>query len=228
MYGTSDGNGNIILTDAYNDERQEVEECPKPHIPTPDSMIVYEMGLGVDNDYLLLDLSSEYMGVFDYQGRLIHYFSKDRDSDGPILSSEVRDISDIEDLIGTYEKEVGQKKAVIEAYVLASELPLRRFIENDLGLDLAGLSLQEQIWLTKYLTTANVEDINRVKEYIATFGMDGICAFLSMEYDSDMGDKIIKLAEDNPEKLKGVLSAYNQLIKTTQDFENQISANKIK
>lgn len=123
---SSASDGGIYLKYKFDDKPAEKIECPKKRMAIAKSPAVYNMAQEVEHDYLLLDLSPEYMGVFDHQGRLYKYFKKrDPEKTESLEAKDILDLESIEDIINVYyEENPGLKSDIVEAFRISSQLPL--------------------------------------------------------------------------------------------------------
>jgi len=101
---------------------------------------------------------------------------------------------------------------LIDSFGEMHGLPFRRALEKKLNLNLADLTVREQIWLLRYLRDKKEDVVDRVAECVKKYSMDFIRTFMSGEYDLKMGDRILAMAEKLPtEMARKIFAKYNEL-----------------
>jgi len=88
----------------------------------------------------------------------------------------------------------------------------RREIEKDFGVEVMNLPIREQFYFLNYVKSKNTKEFDKVREFSRKFGMNGIRMFLSLRYDSEIAEKMIDFANENPEKAKEVFERYASLV----------------
>jgi len=98
-------------------------------------------------------------------------------------------------------------------------LPLRDRIEEEFGLDLSNFSTREQLQFINFISSENINEIDRTKKFISgsssSAGKDNrFISFLSLETDNGIGKKIIEIGEKfskNPESADLLFLKYAEL-----------------
>ncbi len=108
------------------------------------------------------------------------------------------------------------EKREIEASVLLQVMHrpgVREKLEERIGLSLNILSLREQIQFLSFLAQADSKKQQQVFQLMKEFGVVAARSFLSCEYDPQMGEVILGLAEERqPSEVKRVLDQYSALV----------------
>jgi|GEM_PF-3981756 len=85
--------------------------------------------------------------------------------------------------------------------------------KQGLGIRISDLNLREQIWLYQFLNNATAEEKEKIRNFVIKFGREGVAAFVAVEEDRGMGDKILELGEILSERdMKKLLSNYDLLV----------------
>ncbi|MFA6514523.1 MAG: hypothetical protein WCT50_04540 [Patescibacteria group bacterium] len=95
-------------------------------------------------------------------------------------------------------KEKSQEKMM--TYKILMQIPLRYKIEEEFEIELDNFSIREQLQFINFISSKSVSEVQRVKEFISGANTKSdknnrFVSFLSLEADSDMGDKIIEIGE---------------------------------
>ncbi|MFA5030847.1 MAG: hypothetical protein WC495_04620 [Patescibacteria group bacterium] len=96
-------------------------------------------------------------------------------------------------------------------YQNLTKLHMRKKIEDDFGIDIAGHDFWEQRNFLSFLESQTTDKVDTLIEYTKKYGNDGLTTFLSIELDPAMGERILSIGEnltDSPELAKQLFREY--------------------
>lgn len=126
-------------------------------------------------------------------------------------------------------KEEPQKKMVksrsnINDFDFLMNKETLKAVEKEFGINISNLSVNEQYWLLQMLKTRDMTEIEPVKEFVKQYGSSGLRTFLALDYGKELGDKIVEIGLENPEKLAGeVFDRYASLIDKSESLRAKMS-----
>lgn len=169
------------------------------------------------------------IGVFNEELELIKYFHLGKlDSEDKKVKADVLDFTYETLFIGS-DKESPEEKEKREKYLEEFRKKYYQISEDDMfqetGTRLNNLSFKKQGWFLVYLNQANIEEKQKLRNFVSKYHEDGINSFLSLEIDQSLGGKIISLGE----KINNVESAqilFNKISEITDLAEKE--SNEIK
>lgn len=106
-------------------------------------------------------------------------------------------------------------------YKFFAQLHMRKKIQDDFGVDIATLDFPVQRNFLAYLETQTVEEVDRLIEFTHQYGHDGLQAFLSLDLDANMAERILTIGEElDPEIAKEVYFKYGELVDAMHDIQS--------
>jgi hypothetical protein len=113
--------------------------------------------------------------------------------------------------IATQEQCLGEYRALMRK-------PMRERIAEEMGVALAELPKEEQVFFLEYMTTVQASDVEELRAFCHTYGTVGIRSFLSLEHGGvDMGKVILAIATRyTSEDAMKVFDAYAVLVETAR------------
>lgn len=91
------------------------------------------------------------------------------------------------------------------------------YIEQTFGVDLAQMSVREQLQFFTFLSESDAEKTKAAQSVTNTFGQDAARAFLSCEYGRQYGDDILKIAKQLPEPAaRAIFRQYAEILDTLE------------
>jgi len=129
-----------------------------------------------------------------------------------------KDILEREGYVGEKNNEADMEKLEL-TYKLFVEPVFRDRIENDFGVSFSLFTTREQLQFIKFISSKNIQEVEKVKEFILGGGngrnrQDRLIAFLSLEIDNQLGDKIIQIGDcykEYPDLINKIFEKYAQL-----------------
>ena len=89
---------------------------------------------------------------------------------------------------------------------------IRESLQRDIGVDLTQLQ-QEQAYFIEYISNKKRGEILPLKNFVNTYGKEGLKTFISSAHEKKMGDKILTLSEKLPVHIaREVFSKYGEII----------------
>lgn len=166
--------------------------------------------------YYLSQISSERYGVkYNEEGEIKFFFQIQNNETKP---EELKNILQKEGLISKKDV-VSDLPDLITIYKKLLEPNFRKIIETDLGVSLAELSIRSQIQLINFLAGRSIENMGQVQKFCQDFGRSGLQTFLACEYDLNLGDKILEMAEQNEQgEVKKLFVAYSKLTNQSKNY----------
>lgn len=192
---------------------------------------LYNLGELNNPDFFVNRLTSNgEVGVFDDEEKMVGYFELGD------LSDDTEQI-DVDVLAITYdtlfkdrgevsEEERARREAFIKEFTEKYfEVYNERFFEKT-GTRFNNLTFEEQGWFLSFVSEAGPNLQERVYDFVDQFGEDGIRAFLSMEFDRNMGHHVMEKIAASP-KGADILGLYNHLVigtrNTVREFGDNVS-----
>ena len=115
-------------------------------------------------------------------------------------------------------EEIEKEKQNLFDYTYLMNRPIREAVEEEFGLKFKYLSFQEQFYFLQLIKNKTVDEMQEVKNFTANYGHNGLKTFMSMEFDRDLGDRIIKLGEKlDPSMAREIFHKYSDIIDSAQD-----------
>lgn len=177
---------------------------------------LYNLGELNNPDFFVNRLtSSGEVGVFDDEERMVGYFELgDLSDDTKQIDAEVLAITYdtlFKDRGEVSEEERVKRESFIKEFTEKYfEVYNERFFEKT-GTRFNNLTFEEQGWFLSFVSEAGPNLQERVYDFVDQFGEDGIRAFLSMEFDRNMGHHVMEKIYASP-KGADILALYNHLV----------------
>ncbi|MCX6761744.1 MAG: hypothetical protein NTY33_02765 [Candidatus Moranbacteria bacterium] len=109
-------------------------------------------------------------------------------------------------------------------YMYLQEPFFRETIKKSLGVNLSDIELKEQFYFLQFAKKTKEKDVDPIKEFVHTFGVKGIRAFLSLEMDENDGGRIISLGEKLSEQsARLVFEKISQLTDLAETEDEELS-----
>jgi predicted GNAT family N-acyltransferase len=94
--------------------------------------------------------------------------------------------------------------------------PMRAMVKEEFGVALEELSLREQFHFLNFVKNKNEKEVQKVAEFCNNFGVTGMRAFLSLEYDKGFGEEIMTINS------KEVFEKYCQIVDAADEIGKYI------
>jgi hypothetical protein len=170
-------------------------------------------------------IDKKYSVIYNPNGDADSFFDKKSPSENlrleEILEKEAPEI---------YQKmDKKQKEFLVDNYKALLNVFFRDKIENEFGIELNQLNLREQIQFVNFISTKSVEEMEVIKNSIATSKDDDarincLKSFLSLEFDKNNGEKILNIVEKlENEDAKKVFTKIAELGDLAQEKEEELS-----
>jgi ribosomal protein S18 acetylase RimI-like enzyme len=137
------------------------------------------------------------VGIFNEELELIKYFNLEHsDNDDKIIKSKILDFTYETLFIGKNDESPEEKEARLvyleefkkEYYKVSSDK-----VFNSAGVSLNNLSFKEQGWFLLAFKEADDKEKDRIREFVSRNREDGIKAFLALNVNAELKEKIIDL-----------------------------------
>ncbi len=129
----------------------------------------------------------------------------------------------LEQFFGLHYTNNATTKEEIYAYQNLTRLHMRKKIEDDFGVDIADYDLRTQRNFLEFLETRDVENVAKLRDFVAIYRNDGLRTFLSLDLDQSLGDKIVALGEMLPEKdARTIFSKYAEIVDATENLVSYV------
>ncbi|MFP4617166.1 MAG: hypothetical protein ACLFNR_03345 [Candidatus Paceibacterota bacterium] len=121
---------------------------------------------------------------------------------------------------GEDQDRVTKEEALLFQHIHSSDLSKK--IENEFGFTLSDLSLREQYFFLNYLKKVKPDSAEKMKRFTATYGIDGMRTFLSLENgDESLGDDIVAFGQHD-EVAETIFSYYGELLNRAEKAETLV------
>lgn len=121
------------------------------------------------------------------------------------------------------EEQIEKDKQQLFDYRYMARFPIRNTIERKFGFCVADLLLREQYYFLQFIKSKNAEEIEPIKEFTQKFGLDGIRAFLAMEYNPELGQDIVELGRRLPEEqARALFARYAEILDNSQRLKDAL------
>jgi hypothetical protein len=101
---------------------------------------------------------------------------------------------DIADIKAVKDSEVTQEnEETMFDFAYLSNPEIRKYIIDDIGIDISSISLPEQAYFLKMLKNKTYSEMEPVRDFTKKYGANGFKSFLSSEIDKNSGEKILKI-----------------------------------
>jgi len=190
---------------------------------------MYDLGEYNNPDYHVSRLTADgEVGVFNEDQELIKYFHL-----GDLSSPEKQVQAKVLDFV--YETLFIGQKDETEAETNKRLQYLEEFKKNyyniandDLfaktGVKLNNLSFKEQGWFVIYFNEADDQEKDRLKQFVAEHGEEGIKTFLALEASEENGHKILSIGENLERHVAaGVFSKFNEVASLIKQSNQELS-----
>lgn len=104
-------------------------------------------------------------------------------------------ISDIALITKNEQEKPELNKQLLNDYAYISRPTIRTLIENNLKIKIGSVGITEQVYFLQFIKNKTRKELGLISRFTHTFGNDGFRAFLAMEYDRTLGDKILQIGE---------------------------------
>ena len=100
--------------------------------------------------------------------------------------------------------------------------PVKARIEHDLGMEFSWLMPQERYYFLQFLKNSDAAKIERCKRFFHEFSLAGIRTFTVLDYDTGLGDDILRLGEEKPELAHELFTHFDVLLDQTESFSGRL------
>jgi len=187
---------------------------------------LYNLGEFNNPDFFVNRLTAEgQIGVFDDEEKMVGYFGLgDMTGEQTQVSTEVMSVT-YETLFKNHgeisEEEREKREFFIQEF---TEKYFSLYNENfykETGVRVNNLTFEEQGWFLSFVSEADVDNQEKLYQFVRKFGEEGMRAFLSMEFDRSIGTHIV---EDigSSDKAGEILGLYNHLLLATRSTIEQL------
>lgn len=182
-------------------------------------------------DYIVSHLSPKLGGIYSRRGDLVGWFNlppKLKEKKLP-QRIKVEDVS-TEGAASLMDKIVFSKTKPEELalFKIMESLPVRIEIKKQLGVELSDFPLRVQKQFLSFITLRKSEIIKRTRQFLDQTSEresrnNRIMAFLSLEYEERLGDKILSLSENLETGVADkIFAKYAECVEKTQDIANYL------
>ncbi|MFA6995353.1 MAG: hypothetical protein WC249_02995 [Patescibacteria group bacterium] len=202
---------------------QLLEKYNKPEFATGDLQPLFLENNKVEDGYLAKKtlasscyskLSQEIGVIYNGHGEVDSYFN--------INNGQRLTLSDILKKEGFIENKADSEnyKNQRDIYKTLIDLSFRNKIEQEFAVELSDFSVREQLQFINFISAKNVSEVNKVKDFILggqtpVDKNNRFLSFLSLETDSDIGNKILEINEflaSQPEASNKLFAKHAELI----------------
>lgn len=165
---------------------------------------------------LLADLKDQI--TYSVKGQ---YFARRIVADVPYrLEVEADSFIDASGQLGRDEyRELFIDKELLRDFLYLQRADMRETIERDFRVTLSNLSIKEQVFFLKYLQETSVAYVQKVQDFTAQYGLDGLRTFLSLEREEkEFGDKLVAFGMEN-RQASDIFDRYSDLVVATYDTQ---------
>lgn len=175
----------------------------------------------ISGDYINSKLAPGLLGVYSRSGRLVGWRE--------INELDFNKKNNIEDVSSIKKRFPDISVSDIALFRVASSLYFRDYIQNNIGVNLSNLSLENQLYFLNFIQGKTEDDLINFKKFIKSSETEKdkenkFKSFLSIEKGGkEMGDKILSLGEKLPHDIaQKVFEKYREIIETADKVEEKI------
>ena len=100
---------------------------------------------------------------------------------------------------------------------------MRETIQNEFNFKLPDLSLKEQFYFLQFLKHNKSTESESIKKFIREFKISGIKTLVSLDYDPEIGVKIIELAKDsNRAEVRRIFYEFGDIVSRAEWFTDKL------
>ena len=102
----------------------------------------------------------------------------------------------------------------------------RQQIQKDFHCNLSNLSLSEQFYFLNFVKNKEFNTIAPIKKFARTFGESGVRTFLALDFDMDLGDRIVSLGNNLEESAaKAIFTKFGDIIDAKENLSQYLQEN---
>ncbi|MEK7509562.1 MAG: hypothetical protein AAB605_02505 [Patescibacteria group bacterium] len=192
---------------------------------------LYDLGEYNNPDFFANRLTAKGdVGVFNKERELIGYFNLgDLTLPETHVRAEVLKIT--QDLLFTRREAANSDEVLLREKLMREFTKQYFFFYNDRFFDETGirfnnLNFREQGWFLHFMNTDDKALKKRTIAFVRQYGENGLRAFLSLEYDRNMGTKILDFTDSSKDisNIEKVLGMYSALIGILDESDEEVVA----
>lgn len=101
---------------------------------------------------------------------------------------------------------------------------MMRIISKELGIVVEGLSYLEQTYFLEYIKMKPASDVEHIKEFVGKYGREGLRTFLSLQHNSQLGDRLVEFGNTADENsVRMVFKKYGELMDASERVTDYLS-----